>query len=203
MEQQGNMAGQGKQAPESACTLTGNYLEYVLDNTADAIGIMDRHGKAVRWNKAAAHLFGYTLGELKTMHVFDLYPDKEALDKMLTVLRQKGVVRRFEINVMRKDGRVMPFEMSIALLKNKNGQVAGSVGVARDLSEIKKVMSELKALNEELQEEIKKSKRMEDELRKARDQMEKLVEERTAKLSKAGELLQKSMKRIRDITEDA
>jgi PAS domain S-box-containing protein len=155
----------------------------------------------VRWNKSATELFGYSMNELREKSVFDLYPDKERLDKMLTLLRQKGFIRKFGIKVVRKDGRIIPFEMSISLLKDKDGNVVGSVGVARDLSDIKRVIVELRALNRRLQEEILKSKAMEKELRKARDELEKVVQERTAKLDRAGDLLQKSMKRIKDITD--
>jgi PAS domain S-box-containing protein len=116
---------------------------------------MDRHGRTIRWNKAATALFGYSLSELKEKRVFDLYPEKEKLDKMLTDLRQKGYVRKYEINIQRKDGEVVPFEMSISLLKNKNGKVVG----------------------------------------------EEKLEECSSKLTKASEILQKSMKRIKDITD--
>jgi len=194
----GGSASGTKGAPDS---FKEGYLENVFENSADAIGIMDSHGRAVRWNKAATELFGYSLGELREMRVFDLYPDKERLEKMLIHLRQKGFVRKFEIKVTRKDGRILPFEMSISLLKDEEGNLIGSVGVARDLSDIKRVMAELTRLNRQLQQEIIKSRQMEQELRKARDELENLVRERTAKLSKAGDLLQKSIKRIKDITE--
>ena len=178
-----------------------HYLEYVLDNSADAIGIMDRHGRTIRWNKAATALFGYSLSELKEKRIFDLYPEKDKLDKMLTELRQKGYVRKYEINIQRKDGEVVPFEMSISLLKNKKGEVVGSVGIARDLSDIKMVLAELKTLNRQLREEVKRSNQMEAELREARDLLEQKLEERSSKLTKASEILQKSMKRIKDITD--
>jgi len=189
----------GESCAEQA--VSSHYLEYVLDNSADAIGIMDRHGRTIRWNKAATALFGYNLSELKEKRVFDLYPEKDKLDKMLTDLRQKGYVRKYEINIQRKDGEVVPFEMSISLLKNKKGEVVGSVGIARDLSDIKMVLAELKTLNRQLREEVKRSNQMEKELRKARDLLEEKLEERSSKLTKASEILQKSMKRIKDITD--
>ena len=128
-----------------------DYLEHVFENSADAIGIMDKHGMAIRWNKTANELFGYTLEELKKMKVFDLYPDKDRLEKMLAQLRRNGLVRKFAITVRRKDGHIVPFEMSISLLKDKNDHLVGSVGTARDLSDIRRVMAELKVLKALLQ----------------------------------------------------
>lgn len=193
--------GTAAQEPGAEHAARSRFLEYVLDNSADAIGIMDRHGRAILWNKTATTLFGYSLKELKEKQVFDLYPEKDKLDKMLTELRQKGYVRKHEINIRRKDGQIVPFEVSISLLRNKKGEVIGSVGIARDLSDLKKVLAELEALNNQLRDEVKRSNLMEAELRKARDQLEAMLEERTSKLSRASEILQKSMRRIKDITD--
>jgi PAS domain S-box-containing protein len=201
METEKEMNGTAARESCAEHAVSTHYLEYVLDNSADAIGIMDRHGRTIRWNKAATALFGYSLSELKEKRVFDLYPEKDQLDKMLTDLRQKGYVRKYEINIQRKDGEVVPFEMSISLLKNKKGEVVGSVGIARDLSDIKMVLAELKTLNRQLREEVKRSNQMEAELREARDLLEQKLEERSSKLTKASEILQKSMKRIKDITD--
>ena len=40
------------------------YLENVIDNSVDAIGIVDRHGKFILWNRRAAEIYGYQLEEL-------------------------------------------------------------------------------------------------------------------------------------------
>ena len=49
----------------------------------------------------------------------------------------------------RKDG-IVPFEISISLLRDDEDRTVGSVCVARDLSEIRKVLDELRSSNEEL-----------------------------------------------------
>ena len=42
-----------------------DYFKNVLDNSADAIGIVDVKGRFIRWNKRAEELFGYSFEELK------------------------------------------------------------------------------------------------------------------------------------------
>jgi PAS domain S-box-containing protein len=179
---------------------TKEYLENVLENSAEAITIVNEHGKFVLWNKAAVRLLGYELKELDT--AFMLYADPKELARMLEKLRRDGSVRRYEIDMKRKDGHVAPFEVSLSLLKDKNGRKSGSVGVAMDLSDLKRAMADLRDTNEQLQREIAERRRVEEELRKARDQLEILLEERTAKLSRAGEILKRSISRIKDITEE-
>src|SRR5208337_2338141 len=101
------------------------------------IAIVDKHGRFIKWNKMAAELYGYTFEEMKGKSAFDLYADKDELEKMLMSLRREGSVKKWEIRMQRKDGRIVPLEISISLLKDSQNGILGSVTVARDLSGIK------------------------------------------------------------------
>ncbi len=145
---------------------TNAYLENIFENSPDAIGIVDSRGRFIKWNKMAAELYGYTFEQLLGKSTFDLYPNKSDLDKMLTHLRQEGSVKKWEIEMQRKDGTIVPFEISITLLKDDQNRTAGSVCVARDLSAIRKVLAELRNSNEELSREIAERRKAEEEVRR-------------------------------------
>jgi len=147
-----------------------DYFKNVLDNSADAIGIVDHKGRFIRWNKRAEELFGYSFQELKGKSAFELYADQEKLEDMLLELRKHGCVRDYEIEIRRKDGRILPFEMSISLLRDSGAKI-GSVCVARDLSQIKQVQ---------------------DKLRRTNERLEQLVQERTAELTRANKKLEET-----------
>lgn len=125
------------------------YLENVIDNSVDAIGIVDRHGRFILWNRRAAEIYGYQFEELSGKTAFDLYADQEELRRMLAILQQNGVVREYEIAMKKRDGSIVPMDISISLLK-ENGRTIGSVCVARDLSERKINEQELKRARDEL-----------------------------------------------------
>jgi PAS domain S-box-containing protein len=135
-----------------------DYFENVLDNSADAIGIVDSRGRFLRWNKRAEELFGYSFEELKGKSAFDLYADRPELDRMLSELRRKGYVRDYEISIQRKDGRIVPFGMSISVLRDK-GRTIGSVCVARDLTQIKQAQQALQKINEKLEQRVQERTR--------------------------------------------
>jgi PAS domain S-box-containing protein len=128
---------------------TKEYLENVIDNSVDAIGIVDRHGRFILWNRRAAEIYGYQFNELAGKTAFELYADAAELDQMLTTLRREGVVREYEIAMKKKDGSIVLMDISISLLK-EDGVTIGSVCVARDLSERKKHELELKRARDEL-----------------------------------------------------
>ena len=129
---------------------TKDYLENVIENSVDAIGIVNKKGRFILWNRRAAEIYGYQFDELAGKSAFDLYADKNELNDMLERLRKDGVVREYEILMKKKDGSVVPMDISISLLRNENGETIGSVCVARDLSERKKAELELKLAKEEL-----------------------------------------------------
>jgi PAS domain S-box-containing protein len=145
------------------------YLENVIDNSVDAIGIVDRHGKFILWNRRAAEIYGYQLEELAHKTAFALYADPVELNHMLRRLRRDGVVREYEIPMKKKDGTIVPMDISISVLKDDRGRTIGSVCVARDLSERQKAAAALKSAQEELS-------------RYSRD-LERQVRERTREIS--------------------
>ena len=89
----------------------------------------------------AAELYGYTFEELRGKSSFDLYADPDQLDKMLTLLRLEGTVKRHVIDMRRKDGTIAPSRISISLLRDESNRVIGSVCVARDFTPVMKAIS--------------------------------------------------------------
>ncbi len=138
---------------------TKEYLENVIENSVDAIGIVDRHGKFILWNRRAAEIYGYRFDELAGKEAFDLYADTGALDGMLRQLRRDGVVRECEIPMKKRDGSIVLMDISISLLKDDQGMTIGSVCVARDLSERKRAEMELKRARDELSRHTKNLER--------------------------------------------
>ncbi len=147
---------------------TNAYLENIFLDCPDAIAIVDMHGRFIRWNKMAEDLFGFTFEEMKGKPAFDLYADKDELKKMLVSLRREGSVKKWEMRMNRKDGRIVPLEISIGLLKDSQNETLGSVGVARDISGTREALAALKASNERLNQEISERKQAEETVERLR-----------------------------------
>ncbi|MBI4776999.1 MAG: PAS domain S-box protein [Deltaproteobacteria bacterium] len=139
-----------RERTEAELHTTKEYLENVIENSVDAIGIVDRTGRFLLWNRRAAEIYGYSFEELRSRTAFDLYVDPVDLERMVTRLRRNDVVREYEILMKKKDKSIVPMDISISLLKDHSGRTVGSVCVARDLSERKKAEAELKRAKEKL-----------------------------------------------------
>jgi PAS domain S-box-containing protein len=153
-----------------------DYLENILDNSPDVIGIVDQHGRFIMRNKMATELFGYRFDELKEKTVFDLYADKTELDKMLKNLRREGSIKRYEINMLNKDKSIIPVEISISLLKDSLNHTVGSVAVVRDLSKIKQTLSKLSVAYQKLKHEIEERQWAEGSLRHSEEKSRIVLE---------------------------
>ena len=103
------------------------YLENILENSADPIGIVDQRGRIIQWNRAAEQAFGYSFLELEGNSSFELYADRNQLQAMLNQLRRDGSVRGYEIPLKKKDGSIALFALSINLLYDRHHKAIGSV----------------------------------------------------------------------------
>lgn len=161
----------GRKRIEEALTQSNEYLENILENSPDAIAIVDRHGRFTKVNRMASELFDYPFEALKSegKTAFEFYAHENELDSMLAILRRDGFVKKHAMNMKRRDGTIFPCEISIGLLRDRNGKNLGSVSVVRDVSEVKRTLSALKASNERLRREIAERRRIEKALRKSED----------------------------------
>jgi diguanylate cyclase (GGDEF)-like protein/PAS domain S-box-containing protein len=167
------------------------YLENILDNSADGIGIVDQRGRIIQWNKAANQIFGYSFNELEGKSSFELYADKNQLQAMLNQLRRDGSIRGYEIQLKKKDGDIASFALSINLLYDRHHKALGSVCVARDLSETKKFLDDLARAYQRLQHEVTERKQAEAALQEANLSLQEVVaqvEERNRTMTLANEM---------------
>lgn len=151
------------------------FLDNILENTPSIIVIVDRHGRFVKSNKMAAKSLGYSPEEMKGKSCFDLYADRNELDAMLTQLRRDGAVRRYEIGMKSKEGKIIPFGMSISLLKDKENRTLGSITVAKDLTDVKQI-DLLEKTNEQLRFEIEERLKVEDALKQSENRYRTVFE---------------------------
>jgi len=119
-------------------------LSTAIEQSIDGIAIGDLEPKLVYVNHAFARMHGYTPEEMVGMPVAKLH-NKEQMDeykKAVEHLKTNGSWEG-EIGHIRKDGTVFLTYMSVTLLKDDNGDPAGTLAVARDITESRQREMEL------------------------------------------------------------
>ena len=128
--------------PKQKETATLNFLENLFRTTADGIMVTDHQSYISMVNESTAKMLGYSQDELIGKYMGELSPKEnnyeERIKAFTTELFEKGIITGYQHSWLRKDGRIIDCETSVALLKDEEGNVAGAVGSIRDITERKK-----------------------------------------------------------------
>jgi PAS domain S-box-containing protein len=127
---------------------TQKYTRMLIDSSLDMICASDKQGYVTEFNAAAQRTFGYTLEEVLGKHVSMLYANpKERIRISEKFLYKSGTFAGEVIN-KKKGGELFTAYLSASVLKNKDGEIVGAMGVSRDITEIKRAEEQIR-LSEE------------------------------------------------------
>ena len=115
----------------------------IFENSAVAIMLTDENEKIISWNKYTEELFGMGKEDLYLKPVESIYPTEEWKKIRKENIRQKGMQHHLETKVLRKNKEPIDVDISISVLKNHRGEIIGSIGVITDITEQKRIESEL------------------------------------------------------------
>ncbi|MCK4995595.1 MAG: PAS domain S-box protein, partial [Thermoplasmatales archaeon] len=112
-------------------------FEIIFENYHIAITLADEKERIVSWNKYTEELFNMDEKELFMKPVEKLYPTEEWKKIREKNIRQKGIKYKLETKMIRKDEELFDAEISLCVLKGRDGKTAGSIGIIRDITKLK------------------------------------------------------------------
>ncbi|HYL12202.1 MAG TPA: PAS domain S-box protein [Terriglobales bacterium] len=136
-------------------TLLSNDL---LEAVPDAVVAVDGSGQILQVNSQAERLFGYSKGELVGQSVERLVParlrpaHRDHREGFARQTRNRPMGAGLELYGMRRDGSEFPVEISLSPLPMENGRLI--LSAIRDISPRKKIEEELRKANEELDQRV-------------------------------------------------
>ncbi|MBC7226919.1 MAG: GAF domain-containing protein [Thermoflexales bacterium] len=124
----------------------------IVNSLAEGIIITDETGHMTFVNPAAARLLGYEPQELTGQHRnIVLPPDQQPIVQRAVRRRRRGVSDRYELEMLRKDGRRVPVLVSGVPRFDETGRFIGTLAVFTDISERKRAEEALRRYAERLQ----------------------------------------------------
>jgi PAS domain S-box-containing protein len=112
-----------------------DYLEAVLANTSDMIVTTDRQGHIVTFNRGGERMLGYSQEELQGRPIAGLWQEPEQRRRLGEAVKSGGRVENFPATLVAKDGRLVDISLSLSELRDGRGQVMGTVGISKDVTE--------------------------------------------------------------------
>jgi PAS domain S-box-containing protein len=121
-------------------------LSNAMKMSSDSIVISDLDGNITEVNEATLKMYGTDdKKDLIGKNSIDFIVPEErekALSGMKEVLK-KGYLKSREYNIITKDNRIIPIDMSVGLMKDTGGKPIGFVGISRDIAERKQTEAKL------------------------------------------------------------
>ena len=129
----------------------------LVDNANDVIFSCGMDGRLTSLNRAGERLLGYTREEAKVIRLDTLFasPKVRRMFAKYRLDRDTKKRRRCEIEVVARDGRIVPLDLSTRLVVEQ-GRPIGIQGIARDITHRKQAESALRHLNQRLEEKAKR-----------------------------------------------
>jgi two-component system, sensor histidine kinase and response regulator len=142
----------------------------IFDNVDHLLIATDTSGIITKFNKAAEDFLGYTAKELEGLVSPALFHlDSEVIERaeLFSEQLQKSIQPGFEVFVCKTDlglanehewtyitktGEHKPVLLSLTALRNTEAQITGYIGVAKDISESKRIAQDLRLSQNRLNE---------------------------------------------------
>ena len=149
----------------------GALMRAVVESSDDGIISKDLNGVITSWNAGAQRIFGYTEAEVIGQPITIIIPPELHGEErqVLQRLRAGERIEHYETVRLTKLGKRVDVSLTISPMKDSTGRIVGASKTARDITE---------------------RKRTDEELRKAHEELEIRVRERTAELAQSNRLLQ-------------
>jgi PAS domain S-box-containing protein len=129
---------------ERALQITEERYRTIFENSAVAITMANENEQLISWNKFTENLLGFTKQDLYLKPIRSLYPVGEWEKIRTHDVRQKGMQHHLETKMAKKDGEVIDVDVSLSILKDPDGNITGSIGVIRDITERKEAERKIK-----------------------------------------------------------
>lgn len=121
----------------AALRASEEHYRRLIDILPDAICLISPQGRLISVNSQAVAMLGYeNPGELLNKSVLDLIPASERIKADISILKNR-IIRNVEYTMLKKNGEPVQVELSATVTSDKEGQTAGLVCVARDITKRK------------------------------------------------------------------
>ncbi len=127
---------------EKALKQSEKKYRQLYENMIESFALVDMKGNILDMNPAFEKLIGYSREELKKMSYKDITPEKWWPIEHKLIYEQvipKGYSDNYEKEYIRKDGKIIPVELHIFILKDDRGENIGMWSFVRDISERKRI----------------------------------------------------------------
>ena len=113
---------------------TKEYLDNIIESSADAVVVVDMDGTVRSWNRAAEDYMGYAADEVIGSSNRKFFADPEEPERIMEMVLRDGTLKNYRTAVLNNDRKPVQISLSASLLKDSEGVPIGTVRVSRDIT---------------------------------------------------------------------
>ena len=138
------LAFQNKEKEKRAAELIiANYARSLIEASLDPLITINTEGIVTDMNQATVNITGLTRSKLTGTHFFNYFTEPQKARKVYKEVFAKGSVAGSPLTLRHKDGKLTDVLFNGSVYKDDSGNVLGVVVVARDITEQKRIATEL------------------------------------------------------------
>ena len=128
-------------------------LATVINDSNDAIILLDLEGTILAWNRGAQHIYGWSEAEALTMSIRDIVPadQQEQMTNFMKSLAGGKLVESFETQRVTMDGKILDVWLTITVLKDEMGKRIAVATTERDITPYRRTENSLVRTKQALQ----------------------------------------------------
>jgi len=111
-----------------------DFLEQVVESSVDSMVTTDNKGIITYCNRASEEMLGYSFEELigQRASLFMAGGASELL-RLGALLRRRQKVMNFKTLAICKNGKQIPINLSISIMRNNRGRIIGTLGISKEI----------------------------------------------------------------------
>lgn len=120
------------------------FLESIYNSSIDGIVSTDLHGTVLFSSPGLCEITGYEGKEVLGKKAWLFYQKgKEDARNIMKGLQEKGKLHNYDFKMKKKDGGLADVILSISYIRNEQGEIDGTLGIFKDVTEKKLLEEEL------------------------------------------------------------
>lgn len=131
-------------------TVSKAYVDNIIESMIDTLVVIDKNGKIKTVNKSTLNILDYEEKDLIGKDISMILNDKDnpIADGRLSDIWKKDMLKNYDITYHTRNNEDIPMNFCGRIMRNNDGDMVGIVGVARDMRQTKKLISELSDFRE-------------------------------------------------------
>jgi len=181
-------------------TVSKDYFNQIIQNMSDVLFVVDPQGVINLVNKRACALLGYDEKELKGKEAIQLFSKKDRyiVSWGLKGLIEEGALKNKKVHFLAKSGKEIEVYLGTRLLRDMENSMVGLVCMAADLTDINKLLDDLKrSADEASKHKLELEKALKEQM-EARDVMLSILED----TDESKKVLESALRKLKEMQDE-